>query len=105
LPQRSAVPHAPPPVVCRARVRAGKIVEPGLSSPGRNGDNTGVYDVHTVCPDSSSTGGDPVSGAAGDGVLTLGRAEETATLAKEIAAGETGRAHVPPMTSNTDSEL
>jgi hypothetical protein len=61
--------------------------------------------VHTVAPASNSTGGDPVYRAAGDGVLTLGGAEETARLAKEIAAGETARAHVPPMARNADSEL
>ena len=49
-------------------------------------------------------GGDPISHAAGAGVLTPGRAEEKAKLAQEIDAGKVTPAGLEPTSSDTNSK-
>jgi aquaporin Z len=49
-------------------------------------------------------GGDPISHAAGAGVLTPGRAEEKAKLAQEIDAGKATPSGVEPTGTDTDSK-
>jgi aquaporin Z len=49
-------------------------------------------------------GGDPISHAAGAGVLTPGRAEEKARLAQEIDAGKVTPSGLEPTSTDTDSK-
>ena len=49
-------------------------------------------------------GGDPISHAAGSGVLTPGRAEENAKLAQEIDAGTVVPRGLQQTSTNTDSK-
>ena len=48
--------------------------------------------------------GDPISHAAGAGVLTPGRAEEKAKLAQEIDAGKVTPSGLEPTSSDTNSK-
>ena len=49
-------------------------------------------------------GGDPISHAAGSGVLTPGRAEEKAKLAQDIDAGKVDAPGLNPTSTDTDSK-
>ena len=49
-------------------------------------------------------GGDPISHAAGAGVLTPGRAEEKAKLAQDIDAGKVVPPGLNPTSTDTDSK-